>query len=77
MKNYFIVKYFDKDAEQSYYIDTHQECAKFVEEMLNNENKIPASIEEFFGKKLIMEYKINATVRLHWTKKHEEISEKI
>lgn len=69
MNPHFLIKYSD---DELYYIQTHQETVTFVEEILNKDQKVPISIEEFDNEgKLILEYKVNATVRLHWTESHQ------
>lgn len=65
--NKFIIKY---SEDESYYLENYQTAVKFIENTLNNELKIPISIEEHDKKGIFMEYKINCTTRLHWTKIH-------
>jgi hypothetical protein len=65
--NHFIIKYSD---DELYYLKNHEESVKFVENILNNESKIPISINEYDEKGILMEYKINCTTRFHWTKIH-------
>lgn len=72
MNPHFLVKYTE---DELYYLKNYQEAADFIEEILNNNQKLPISIEEFDKNgKLVLEYKVNATVRLHWTKNHESLS---
>jgi hypothetical protein len=65
---HFIVKY---SENESYYLKNYQEAVKFVENILNDEFRVPVSINEYDEKGILMEYKINCTTRLHWTKIHE------
>lgn len=68
----FIVKYYENEL---YYLKNHQEAVKFVENILNNEGRVPISIEEYDQKGILMEYKINCTTRFHWTKIHDREEE--
>jgi len=62
---HFIIKY---SEDELYYLKNHQETVEFINNILNNEFRVPISINEYDEEGIFMEYKINCTTRLHWTK---------